>query len=732
MNFTYQIYYRLVFPIFFLLFTFNLFAQDELPRLVDSKDYAVMLSAEVSSLETSITLTWDNSELAYRYTIKKRELNKPWWSQDIADIDGTNSSWTDTDIEKGVIYEYQVLAHSEGAFNVTGTINEVKVDSTVARTFQGFGYITAGVEAPPSDDFSEVLLLVDETMMEPLKIELERLGDDLAKEGWTVVMKTVQRTEKFNGYAVKNTKSTISQEYIESNYKLTTVFLIGRVAVPYSGNLNPDGHPNHKGAWPADVYYGIMKEQMWSDDEIDNDSTASRQANKNIIGDGKFDASLFTTNDVVFQIGRVDFYDMPLFYDETYANPEIELVRNYLNKDHLYRTNQLQYGMRALVQDNFKVKVKMYEGFASSGWRNFAVMVGHENVQYMDWLSTLSAESYLWSYGCGGGSYTSCKGIANSQQIADTESLNAIFCMIFGSYFGDWDSQNNFLRAPLCTEPSALTSCWSARPSWFMHHMGLGKTIGYSTAISQNNYSNYTTMMLDFNPFQPYIDWQNPITLHYGRNMVHTALMGDPTLRLRMATVPMAENLSIVQPPGKFVDITWEAPSEGDVDYYNVFSAPSKWGPWTKLNDEPLYETELIDENLVEGEVFYMVKSYHLQEVPSGSYYNDGIGIIRSAGITDVEDEYIANTSIVCSPNPARENLNISLYMENNGNALLQIFDISGNLVKEINQRTLAQGMHSLAWNLTDRNGNSVSPGVYYVKLMLASKVIVEKIVVMP
>jgi hypothetical protein len=35
--------------------------------------------------------------------------------------------------------------------------------------------------------------------------------------------------------------------------------------------------------------------------------------------------------------------------------------------------------------------------------------------------------------------------------------------MVFGSYFGDWDSQDNFLRAPLAS--GALTSAWADGPT---------------------------------------------------------------------------------------------------------------------------------------------------------------------------------------------------------------------------------------------------------------------------
>jgi hypothetical protein len=728
---TIRFYISLTAMIFFsITITTTLQSQEELPRLVDSKDYAVMLSAEVSAETPYIKLTWQGSDLVEKYTIKRRDPAKPFWGGDIAEVSGTETSWIDEDIKVGELYEYMVTAHSVGAFRVTGQINNQNVDSTMAKGFLGYGYMLCGVEAPSADEsYGDVLLLIDETMEMPLAMEIERLADDLAVEGWGVIIKYVPRTENFDGNAVKSIKSIISDEYTKSEGKLSTVFILGRVAVPYSGNINPDGHPDHIGAWPADVYYGILNESIFTDNVINNDTTANRQENKNIIGDGKFDVSKFSINDVELGVGRVDFNDMPMFYEA--IDTEIELLRNYLNKDHAYRTNQMQYGMRAMIEENFKVQNKMYEGFASTGWRNFSVMVGHENVTREDWLAKLSTESYLWSYGTGGGSYTSCGGIATSQEIADAEGINSVFMMLFGSYFGDWDSRNNILRAPLCTNPSALTNCWSARPSWFMHHMGLGYTIGHATKISQNNSSDYRTMVLLFHPYLPFDPGNYSVTMHFATNFVHAALMGDPTLRMRMGTVPSPENLSVVQPPGEFVEISWDAPSEGNVDHYNVFSSLSKYGPWQKLNQEPLTETSYIDENLVEGEVFYLVKAYQLQEVPSGSFYNDSRGVIRSAGITSVRDNDLIGNTIFCSPNPAMNDIEISIELNEPQTMELAVYDLKGNMINQLSQRMLSSGKHSFSWDLADSYGKRIPAGVYLIKLKTNSSVTVEKIVVL-
>ena len=60
--------------------------------------------------------------------------------------------------------------------------------------------------------------------------------------------------------------------------------LLGHVPVPYSGSINPDGPPDHFGAWATDAYYAELN-GAWTDTSV-NTTVASRAENRNIPGDG--------------------------------------------------------------------------------------------------------------------------------------------------------------------------------------------------------------------------------------------------------------------------------------------------------------------------------------------------------------------------------------------------------------------------------------------------------------
>src|SRR6185295_7041057 len=100
----------------------------------------------------------------------------------------------------------------------------------------------------------------------------------------------------------------------------------------------------------------------------------------------------------------------------------------------------------------------------------------------------LAANAYLLAYGCGPGSYLTIDGLGNNGPAKDCNSVDvvkdniqAVFTLIFGSWLGDWDHEDNFMRSILAAPTCSLATAWSGRPHWFVHPLGLGETIGYVT-----------------------------------------------------------------------------------------------------------------------------------------------------------------------------------------------------------------------------------------------------------
>ena len=293
---------------------------------------------------------------------------------------------------------------------------------------------------------------------------------------------------------------------------------------------------------------------------------------------------------------------MPAFAPKT----ETDLLRQYLNKDHGFRVKAWTLPERGLIDDNFGAFGG--EAFASTGWRAFSGFFGPANVFALDWFGTLATDGYLWAYGCGGGNFQGAGGVGSTSDFAATDTKTA-FTFLFGSYFGDWDVSNDFLRAPLATTTYGLTCAWAGRPAWHVHHMAMGETIGYATRVSQNNSGTY------FYGYGP---------------EVHIALMGDPTLRMHV--VAPVSNVTATGGTGSAA-ISWAA-SPDSVAGYHVYRGAGAAGPFTRLTPALVAGTSFTDTAAPGGSPTYLVRAVRLETSASGSYWNASTGVAASATVT--------------------------------------------------------------------------------------------------
>ncbi|MBI5914995.1 MAG: T9SS type A sorting domain-containing protein [Bacteroidetes bacterium] len=448
-----------------------------------------------------------------------------------------------------------------------------------------YGYILTGQNLPPTEGRGTILLLVDDTYTLPLQSEIGQLERDFVADGWKIIRQDVNRNDP-----VPQVKSLIVSEFAQTP-DLKMLYLLGHVPVPYAGNTYPDGHiESHWGAWAADVFYGEM-DGLWTDATVSN-VTSVFPRNHNVPGDGKYDQSAIPTA-VELAVGRVDLYDMPAF-----GLNDTELTRRYLNRAHQFKTGQLDVERRALVDNNLGIALGAP---AASGWRNFAPMFTAGSVAELDYFSTMKNESYLWSFGGGSGTPTSANGIGNTQDFAN-DTLKNIFTMLCGSYFGDWDNPDNFLKAPLASPGWQLTSCWVGNPPFTFHRMAMGEPIGYSLVRTQN------ATETDYYP---------------GPQLVHTALLGDPTLRLHPVK-PVGNLVALTTASG--VDVQWSPPTGETVAGYHVYRADSLHGDFVRVNADLVTDTTFTDADLPADSALYMVRAVKLETSGSGSYWNLSLG----------------------------------------------------------------------------------------------------------
>lgn len=564
----------------FLFTSFNSFAVDE------ARLQAVEASVQIQESPPQIRLTWPSPETgASRYRIAKRPVGGGW--SDVATLDGSATSWTDGSVSAGQRYEYRII-------------------KDMPNGYMGHSYLMAGIRAPILEDTGKVLLIVRDNIASSAGGELEQLRQDLIREGWEVLRQDVNE-----GASPQQIRSIIQSAYGNSGGALKHVMLLGHVTVPYSGNIMPDGHGNHQGAWPADGYYADM-DGNWTDSSVFT-RTAERQANWNVAGDGKFDQGQYPAT-LKVGVGRIDFYQMTCYANKANARSEIDLTRQYLNKDHAFRSGQWQVSPRGVILDNFGLRDT--NGVSASAWANFAGFFGasaNSKIDLNTYFSRLQSESALWSWTAGGGSYYYSSGVGTSDDFALTD-INVVFSLSLGSYFGDWNNESNWLKAALGSG-KVLVSVYAGIPRTFFHPMALGGTIGESFLLTQNN---------------GFGDDYLPDT--QGTHEVHQALLGDPTLR--MWPRGSVNNLSGTGGAGQ-ATLNWSAP--GDRNNYlgaHIYRGASPNGPFNRVTTSPVASS--YTDTVAAGSYSYLVRPVFLESNGSGSFYNLGQGAI-TANLTVTE-----------------------------------------------------------------------------------------------
>ena len=302
------------------------------------KDLAVPLTALVTENPNRITLQWSGENANTIKIYRKTSTDNDSFLSPIATLSGASSQYVDDNVELGAAYEYRV---------------EKEYSNFVAN-----GYILSGIKVIKNENKGRLVLLVEATIASSLEPELRTLEQDIVGDGWSVTRLDVQVSE-----SVPGVRDRIRQTYNSAPTEVKAVFIVGHVPVPYSGLIMPDGHPDHRGAWPADAYYGDM-DGNWTDASVNN-SSATDPRNHNVPGDGKFDQSQLPS-DLELQVGRVDFVDL---FD--FEESETELLRKYLNKNHAFRNKQFVVSPRALVDDNFGGGEN---SFSASAYRSFYSM----------------------------------------------------------------------------------------------------------------------------------------------------------------------------------------------------------------------------------------------------------------------------------------------------------------------------------------------------------------------
>jgi hypothetical protein len=419
--------------------------------------------------------------------------------------------------------------------------------------------VLAGRQILPPAHRGKAILLVDQTVAPSLSAEINTWTQDVQAEGWTVVRHDVPRHNdstpgnlwheagigrqnyKTNRDAIK---ALITAAYTPTNEPLHAVVILGHVVVPYSGSAAEDGHMGatttnqdgtitvpamtpHNGAWPADAFYGDV-DGSWPDGGTNGTivPTEGLPWLRNVPGDEKFDPDFLQggspTGQLEIAVGRIDFSNLTAYKqtNETLAQTEVRLLRQYLTKTHSYRQGGLQF-----------TSTSRFYFYNSAFWnllptvRNVARYVDGLDVFNYNRFEDVFAiqQNVLWGIHGGYGSFDYVDGAfgvrhTSARVAAAFSNPRAAFLILSGSYFADWNMPDNIMRVCLARDDVCLGIMWerstgsghsgSAGP-WLIQRGSLGSTMAEIVLDTLNA------------PLPAGEPW---------RSCRATVLLGDPTL----------------------------------------------------------------------------------------------------------------------------------------------------------------------------------------------------------
>jgi len=555
-------------------------------------------------------------------------------TNDTVYLDWTQA-WTGTDIKRKVVSTGSETTRTTGVqdhhYTDTGLAN-----ATLYQYDVGGRKTYVGRNLPPAIYRGRLLVLIETNLFTWLPNELETFRQDLLGDGWQVVTNAVPRMDDaawagsyYNTTytnQVHQIKQLIRTDWTNYPNDLKGVVLVGHVTVPYSGATAEDGHvfagsaDYHRGAWPADSYYGDL-DGVWGDSTVNEVVPAfppmppagvyRTNYLNNVPGDGKFDANTIPFVSGIAKkelfVGRIDFARMPswsaVFTGST--NVEADLMRRYFVKNHAYRLKHRTYAPEA----GYSVLDKDFTASFGAAMQVSSRLFGTDALDDYQ-RSPLSLSRPVLAAVTGGFGTDHSVQDWRTQVIQGsdfyTREIPAPLFIWRGSQFGDWNLQtNNFLKASLTGPEHGLAAVWLQQPLavsepslyWRFDQLSLAEPLGNALLEtldgSRTNASART---------------------HY--------VMGDPTVRLFQVAPPA--NLTHTTLNSTNVTLSWSGAFEPILGYW-VFTSPNLNTPFTNR----------ISPNLVSGTSFNYVGAG-----ATGRYYQ-----VRAVGLTTTAGTSVTNLS---------------------------------------------------------------------------------------
>ena len=538
------------------------------------------------------------------------------WGTKIASLPIGTATWTDTNVVVGTLYEYRfnVINYPSAQYQIVGTIN---------------GYALAGIRVDRTASRGRLVLVMPTSIQAPLAAELADFKKDLVGDGWTVhTVLTPDGRDDFSdpGFGHVAIRDDIKAIYNSYSGEVKHVVILGRVPQPRSGahvRYAPDGHSD-LGANAADCYYADV-DNTWTD-LLKTDAAVGSEAGsvrgqwQNEIGDGRFDQSHFRSLTDPFEMGwgRIDFRGNP---------DEIGALRGYLAKLHNYK-----FGANGFKPGRKVVAANADKAMLEELWKNFLPNVGLANGSI---APSSSMPGVVWqaeaqySYDNGPFLYL----FTGRAQYKNSRMSRAVFWSHFISHTGYWDVDGSMRERLAEADSWTLSFTWMPPGGRYVYHkMGMGGTMGDVMKSTMNNRGTtdglYGSLSWFSRNYASYVQgdaWTGDYS-----GLTFMGHMGDPTLRDSMVESVTGVRARLLN-GGSQARVEWIASPDASLGY-NVYSAPTAEGPFTRLTASPVHvgatsgALNWTDPSPASDPIVYMVRGLRMESTAGGTYLNASVG----------------------------------------------------------------------------------------------------------
>ncbi|MBI4720507.1 MAG: T9SS type A sorting domain-containing protein [Chitinivibrionia bacterium] len=175
----------------------------------------------------------------------------------------------------------------------------------------------------------------------------------------------------------------------------------------------------------------------------------------------------------------------------------------------------------------------------------------------------------------------------------------------------------------------------------------------------------------------------------------------------------MLMGLQSIAPEG--LELIWNANAAPDIGGYRVYRGTSEDfvpGPGN-LIASPADTTAFDDEWRWDGGYYYKASAVDVHGNESG------YAVLVPAEVTGITASGAPPATHLMQnyPNPFKPSTTISFGLNETGNAALEIYDVSGRLVRVLVDRMLDAGNHRETWDGRDASGGKAASGVYFYRL---------------